>query len=270
MATTTANPTNRRPVNPLIAWLLSSIGKKTVVAVTGLALVGFVIGHMGGNLTFFFGPDAINSYAMHLMDLGIFLWIIRLALLAIVTLHIVFTMLVWKENHAARPAKYEVRSRVQASIFSRTMRLTGIILLAFIIFHIAHFTAKVIYPSYNDLYTTLPDGHEVRDVYAMMVIGFSHPLVAAFYVLSMALLAFHLSHGISSLFQTLGLANRRLLPAFQTVGRVLAWTLFVGFAAIPISVGLFGVGKSYVDQKHPAAPLETDAAAKQLSQRQTP
>ncbi len=254
MATTTADPkTRRRPANPLIAWLLSSIGKKSVVAVTGLALVGFVLGHMAGNMTFFFGPDAINAYAMHLKDLGIFLWVIRLGLLAIVVLHIVFVVLLTVENKKARPDGYEVKSRVQASIFSRTMRLTGVVILAFVVFHIAHFTAQIVYPSYRTLKTTLPDGHAVHDVYAMVTIGFSHPLVAIFYVISMGLLAFHLSHGISSLFQTLGLANRRLLPIYQRAGVALAWILFVGFSAIPISVGVFGLGKAYTEANHPNA-----------------
>ncbi len=266
MATTTATPASKRPANPLTAWIFSSIGKKTIVAVTGLALVGFVFGHMAGNLTFFFGPDAINAYAMHLEDLGIFLWMIRFALLAIVTLHIAFTMLIWKENQASRPRNYQVKNRVQASIFSRTMRLTGLIVLAFIIFHIAHFTARIIYPSYNNLYATLPDGHEVRDVYAMMVIGFSHPLVALFYVLSVGLLAFHLSHGIASLCQTLGLANKRMLPLFETVGRALAWVLFLGFAAIPIAVAFFGLGKDYNATQHPATPMKAQVASASLHQ----
>lgn len=266
MATTTATPASTRPANPLVAWIFSSIGKKTVVAVTGLALVGFVFGHMAGNMTFFFGPDAINAYAMHLKDLGIFLWVIRFGLLATVALHIVFTMLLWKENNAARPRKYTVKSRVQASIFSRTMRLTGIIVLAFVIFHIAHFTAQIIYPSYQNLYTTLPDGHKVHDVYAMMVMGFGHPLIAAFYVLAVGLLAFHLSHGIASLCQTLGLANRRMLPLFETAGRVLAWVLFLGFAAIPISVAFFGLGKAYNATNHPAKPEKVQAAPPALHQ----
>ncbi len=254
MAITSAAPTTkRRPANPLIAWLLSSIGKKTVVAVTGLALVGFVLGHMAGNMTFFFGPDAINAYAMHLKDLGIFLWVIRLGLLAIVSLHILFVVLLTVENKKSRPMGYEVKSRVQASIFVRTMRLTGIVVLAFVVFHIAHFTAQIIYPSYSTLEATLPDGHVVHDVYAMVTIGFSHPLIAIFYVVAMGLLAFHLSHGISSLFQTLGLANRRLLPVFQRAGLALAWILFLGFSAIPTSVGIFGLGKAYTEKNHPAA-----------------
>ena len=113
----------------------------TIVAVTGIVLVLFVIGHMIGNLTVFFGRDVINAYAMHLRDLGPLLWLIRLFMLASVILHIWFTMLVWKENIAAHPQKYAVFAPMTTTIFARTMRLTGLILLAFIVFHLAHFSS---------------------------------------------------------------------------------------------------------------------------------
>ncbi len=223
------------------AWLFSSIGKKTVVAVTGIALVLFVIGHLLGNLTFFFGPNAINSYAMHLRDLGPLLWVARIGLLGAVGLHIFFTMLIWKENQAARPQKYAVYVPIKTTVFARTMRLTGLIVLAFIAFHLAHFTLWIIDPQYST-YHAVVDGHEVHDVYRMVVTGFSNPFVSIFYIFSLALVAFHLSHGIGSLFQTLGLTSQRMRPVYETSGKVLAWALFVGYAAIPVSV-LLGLGK---------------------------
>jgi len=239
---------HRPPLLALLSsWIFSSIGKKTIVALTGIVLTGFVVGHMCGNLTFFFGQDMINGYAMHLEDLGIFLWFIRIFLLATLTCHIYFTMLLWKENAAARPTKYKFRTTIQSTVFSRTMRLTGLILFAFIAFHIAHFTARIIDPQYNSYLAALPDGHEVRNVFKMMVAGFSNPIVSGFYVLSMGLLAFHLSHGIASLFQTLGLANQALLPRFKILGRIIALLLFIGFSAIPISVVVFGYGKSVLN-----------------------
>jgi len=227
---------------PLLRWLFSSLGKKLVVAITGIVLVSFVIGHLLGNLTIFFGPDLINSYAMHLQDLGPLLWVIRLALLTTVVLHIGFTMLVWKENQAARPQKYAVNAPIKTTVFARTMRLTGLIVLAFIAFHLAHFTLRVIDPSYAGLHTDL-DGREVHDVYRMVVLGFSNPFVSGFYILSLALVAFHLSHGIGSLFQTLGLSSQTLRPVYETAGRVVAWALFVGYASIPVSILFFGLGK---------------------------
>lgn len=232
----------KRATNPLAVWLFSSIGKKSVVAVTGILLVLFVIGHLLGNLTFFIGPDAINLYAKKLHDLGPLLWVVRLGLLAVITLHIFFTMLLWKENHAARPSKYEYKTHVQSTVFSRTMRLSGIVILAFVLFHLAHFTARIIYPEYSQMKTML-DGHEVLDVYRMVVAGFSVWWVSIFYVISLGLVAFHLSHGVGSLFQTLGITNKRVRPIFDIGGRLLAWALFVGFSAIPVSILIFGLGK---------------------------
>lgn len=230
---------------PMIGWLFSSIGKKTVVALTGVALVLFVIGHLIGNFTIFLGPDYINAYALKLHSLGPLLWVIRAGLLAIVVLHIYFTMLLWVENRKARPQKYAVFAPMHTTVFARTMRFTGLIVLAFIVFHLAHFTAHLIDPSYSKLRTEL-DGHEVMDVYRMVVIGFSNPLVSAFYILSLFLLCFHLSHGVSSLFQTLGVTNKRLRPLCELGARLLAWALFVGYSAIPISILVFGLGKNVI------------------------
>ena len=227
------------------AWLFSSIGKKYVVALTGAAMVLFVIGHLLGNTTIFFGPDIINAYAMHLRDLGPFLWVIRLALLSIVGLHIVFTMLLWKENQAARPQKYAVSAPMKTTVFARTMRLSGLIVLAFIAFHLAHFTLHWVQPQ-NAVFETELNGHEVHDVYKMVVLGFRNPLVSGFYIFALGLVAFHLSHGIGSLFQTLGISNSTLRPALEAGAMILAWAIFAGYSAIPISILVFGLGKEIV------------------------
>lgn len=237
-AAITSSPARR---NPIAAWLLSSIGKKTIVAVTGTLLVLFVIGHLGGNLTFFLGPDWMNAYAKHLRELGPLLWVARIGLLAAVGLHIYFTMLLWKENQAARPSKYVVKNTIQASVGVRTMRLTGLVVFAFVVFHILHFTTRNIDPAFQTYEYNL-HGEEVHNVFRMVVVGFSNPLVSTFYIISLALLAFHLSHGIASLFQTLGLTNKKLQPVFQIAGRVIAWGLFLGFSSIPVSV-LLGFGR---------------------------
>jgi succinate dehydrogenase / fumarate reductase, cytochrome b subunit len=237
-ASTTASPGIS---NVLIRWIFSSIGKKTIVAVTGIVLVLFVIGHMIGNLTVFFGPEAINSYAMHLRDLGPLLWLVRLGLLVSVILHIWFTMLVWKENAAAHPQKYAVSASMNTTIFARTMRLTGLILLAFIVFHIAHFTLLLVDPGYANYHADL-HGREVHDVYRMVIVGFRNPFISLFYIVAMALLAFHLSHGVASLFQTLGVTDQKMRFYYETAGQILAWVLFVGYIAIPVSVLVFGLG----------------------------
>ena len=244
-ASSASTPTSPGLANASVAWLFSSIGKKTVVAVTGIVLVLFVIGHMLGNLTVFFGPDAINAYAMHLRDLGPLLWLVRLVLLTAVVAHIWFTMLVWKENLAAHPQKYAVFAPMKTTIFARTMRLTGLFVLAFIAFHLAHFTLFLVNSAYAGFHTDL-DGKQVHDVYRMVIVGFRNPFVSLFYIVALALVAFHLSHGIGSLFQTLGLTDKRLRPIYETGGPILAWVLFLGYAAIPVSVLFFGLGNGIV------------------------
>lgn len=202
----------------------------------------FVIGHLLGNMTIYLGPDAINAYGAKLQALGPLLWVIRLGLLAVVGLHIFFTMLLWKENRAARPGKYIAKNPVGTTVFARTMRLSGIVVLAFIVFHLAHFTVRVVDPAYQHMETTL-DGHEVHDIHRMVVAGFSIGPVVAVYLIGLFLLTFHLSHGIGSLFQTLGVTNRKVRAAYEAGGRALAWVLFVGYASIPVSIYFFGIGK---------------------------
>jgi succinate dehydrogenase / fumarate reductase cytochrome b subunit len=244
-ASSASAPSSSGLANASIAWLFSSIGKKTVVALTGIVLVLFVIGHMIGNMTVFFGPDVINAYAMHLRDLGPLLWLIRLFMLTTVVLHIWFTMLVWKENMEAHPQKYAVFAPMKTTIFARTMRLTGLILLAFIVFHLAHFTLLLVNPGYANYHADL-HGREVHDVYRMVIVGFRNPLVSLFYIVAMALLAFHLSHGIGSLFQTLGITDQKMRSYYETGAQILAWVLFIGYVSIPASVLFFGLGNGVV------------------------
>ncbi|HEY5793180.1 MAG TPA: succinate dehydrogenase cytochrome b subunit [Chthoniobacterales bacterium] len=220
------------PANPITAWIFSSIGKKTIVAVTGIFLVLFVIGHMLGNLQIFLGQHAINAYAAKLQALGPILWIIRLGLLTIVGLHIGFTVSLITDNAAASPQKYAAGNRLPATLFVRTMRYTGFLLLAFIVFHLAHFTLGMVQPAAFDLH----DPEHLHDVYSMMILGFQNGPISVFYILSMGFLAFHLSHGIGSLFQTLGINNRKLRPVFAQGGQVIAWILFAGFSVIPFAV----------------------------------
>ena len=236
-----APSTTRSGPHPILLWLLSSIGKKTVVALTGICLVLFVTGHLLGNFTLYLGPGWINAYAQHLQSLGPILWVIRLSLLGIVGCHILFTMLLWQENQAARPKKYIASDPIQTTVFARTMRLSGLCVLAFIVFHLAHFTAQVVNPSFKDMRTML-DGHEVHDVYRMMVTGFSNVPISILYIAGLTLLTMHLSHGIGSLFQTLGITNRRMRPVLTGVTHAYAWLLYLGFISIPISL-LTGIVK---------------------------
>src|ERR1700730_13743918 len=194
-------------MNALSAFCHSSIGRKMIVAATGAILILFVIGHLLGNLQIFLGPEWINSYSQHLRDLGPLLWIIRFVLLCTVVLHIYFTILLAIENRRARPDAYIDKENVKASWASRHMVMSGLVVLAFIIYHLAHFTFRKTDRRF-DLLQLDPHGH--HDVYSMMVYGFQNYFVSAFYVLGLFLLTLHLSHGSSSFFQSLGLNDKKL------------------------------------------------------------
>lgn len=210
-----------------------------IVAVTGIILILFVIGHLLGNLQIFIGPDWINGYSQHLRDLGPLLWLIRAFLLSTVVLHIYFTILLAIENRHARPEVYKDRQYVKATFASRHMVMSGLIVLVFIIYHIAHFTVRVTDRRFG-LLKVDPLGH--YDVYSMMVYGFQNYFVAGFYVLGLFLLALHLSHGSSSFFQSLGLNDKKLTPRLAFGGRIFAWLLFAGYTSIPLAI-LLGLVK---------------------------
>ena len=224
-------------MNQISAFYLSSIGKKIIVALTGLILIGFIIGHLLGNLQIFLGQEYINSYAEKLRSLGVFLWVIRGFLLVTVLLHIYFTIGLALDNRRARPVAYKKKNYIKATFASRSMALSGLILLAFIIFHIAHFTVRVTDPRFQ-LLKADPLNH--YDVYSMMVYGFQNKIVSGFYILAMFLLALHLSHGASSFFQSLGLNDRKLTPRLASLGRIFAWLIFIGYVSIPVAV-LLGI-----------------------------
>jgi len=222
---------DRKP-SALLAFYRSSIGKKWVVAITGLMLVGFVIGHLIGNLQIFLPPDYINTYAYKLQALGPFLWIIRLGLLAAFALHVINTIALVKENRAARPERYAVKRTKRATTASLTMIISGLILLAFILFHLAHFTLGAL--PMKDINAIDPLGH--HDVHRMMVSSFQNVWVSMFYLISMALLCTHITHGFQSVFQTLGLRTRKLGPLLSVTSIGLGWFLFLGNAAIVLAI----------------------------------
>ncbi len=210
-----------------------------IVAITGIILILFVIGHLLGNLQIFLGPDWINGYSQHLRDLGPILWIIRIFLLTTVIVHIYVTIRLAIDNRRARPEAYIDKQHVKATFASRHMVMSGLIVLAFIIYHIANFTVRVTDRRFA-LLKADPLNH--YDVYSMMVYGFQSIYVSSFYVLGLLLLALHLSHGSSSFFQSLGLNNKTLTPRLAFGGRVFAWLLFLGYTSIPIAV-LLGLVK---------------------------
>lgn len=210
-----------------------------IVALTGVVLIAFVVGHLLGNLQIFLGPEWVNGYAEKLRELGPVLWVIRIFLLVNVLLHIFYTISLAIENRRARPVQYKRKDHVKATFASRYMALSGLVVLAFIIYHIAHFTVRVTDPRFLLLKA---DPLNRYDVYSMMVYGFQNIFVSAFYVVGMFLLALHLSHGISSFFQSLGLNDEKLNPRLALTGRIFAWLIFVGYTSIPVAV-LLGLVK---------------------------
>lgn len=221
----------------LLRFWNSSIGKKLIVALTGLILVGFLLGHMAGNLLVFQGRGAINEYAafLHHMLHGWGIWFARIGLLLAFFLHIFATVSLVQQNRAARQSRYVVDSTVQASGSSRIMIWSGLTILAFVVFHIFHFTIRVD-PELAAMKD--PSDPSRHDVYGMVIAGFSNPLVVIFYIVAISLLCSHLSHGIASVFQTLGLRTCKTRGAIQAIGLGIAVLLWLGFLSIPIFIAL--------------------------------
>lgn len=216
---------------------ISSIGKKWIVAFTGLVLVAYVLGHLAGNLQIFL-PDKgrINAYGAFLHSLGPALWAIRAFLLACLVIHIVVTIQLAIENRRARPDRYEGAHYRRSTLAGRSMVMSGLIVFCFVVFHILHFTTNTIRPEFATYQEPLPNGMERHDVYKMVVLAFQSWPASCFYILGMILLCMHLSHGFGSLVQTLGLNTTRLEPWLVNGGRVLAVVICIGYIAIPIAV----------------------------------
>jgi succinate dehydrogenase / fumarate reductase cytochrome b subunit len=207
------------------------------MAATGAGMFLFVIGHMVGNLQFFLGADAINRYGHFLQSNLEIIWPARIGLLVMVALHVWSAISLSRENKAARPVPYADWQPNTASYASRTMLMSGLIIAAFIVYHLLHYTVMVKEINMSGLdFHSLVDSEGRHDIYTMMKIGFSKPLVSLFYVIAVGLLCLHLSHGLSAMFQSLGLKNHVYAPLIDKGSKVIALALFLGYAAIPISV----------------------------------
>lgn len=246
----------------------SSIGRKILMALTGLILIGFVVGHLAGNLQVFQHPDHINGYGAFLHGLGPTLWFVRIIILVAAVIHIWAATVLTLENKRARGSEpYGVKHTIRATLASRTMRLTGYVVLAFIIYHLAHFTigaAQV--DTFKDnlgRYTMESEyriagfpvvnaGTEVLDVHSMVILGFQNAIVSAFYILAVGLLSFHLLHGFDSMFQTLGLRSARWSAGLRTFSLIFCLLYFVGNLAIP--------GAVLLGKLQPRAPTAVAAA----------
>jgi succinate dehydrogenase / fumarate reductase, cytochrome b subunit len=203
----------------------STIGKKVIMAVTGLVMAGFLVLHMAGNLQAFDGPARINGYSAFLHGTGELLWLARVALLAAVMLHIDAAIRLTLIARAARPQDYAERRPQVSTIASRSLRWGGVILAAFIVFHILHMTTGTVHPSFTP-----------GDVYHNLVAGFRIWPVAVFYLVAMAALGLHLYHGVWSSARTLGFVRPNPHPLHRPVALVVAVVVAAGFALIPIAV----------------------------------
>lgn len=210
----------------------STVNAKFVMAVTGLGLLAFVTIHMLGNLQIYLGQDALNAYAKKLKGMPALLWAARLGLLATFVGHVTVAIWLKRRNRAARSTSYVVRDSFDTTLASRTMLTSGLVVLAFTLFHLAHFTLGYIQGDAHHL----TDSQGRHDVYSMVVLGFQNRLISALYLVAMIVLWFHLKHAIVSVAQTLGIStakNRRLIAA---VGLALSTIIVLGNISIPVSV----------------------------------
>jgi len=203
----------------------SSIGKKAVMAVSGLILFAFLILHMLGNLQVFLGREVMNHYAETLHANPPLLWTARIILLLSIAAHIVASVQLARLKNEARPIPYVKRGNVESSYASRTMMWSGPIIAVFVVYHLLHFTTGTVHPNFVEL-----------RAYENVINGFRNVPAAIAYAIAMVLVGFHLSHGIWSMFQSMGFFHPRYTPAIKTFARVFSWALIAGFLAVPISV----------------------------------
>ncbi|MFO7784557.1 MAG: succinate dehydrogenase cytochrome b subunit [Thermodesulfobacteriota bacterium] len=212
----------------IISTLTSSIGKKLMMALTGLSFLLFLAVHLGGNLTLFGGAGLFNSYADHLHSLGPLVSAAELGLLFLALLHIITGVTLFVENLRARPQRYRVnRNAGGRTVGSATMPYTGALILAFVVLHLIqfHFADR----SDTTLYRIVSD-------------AFSSPFIVILYIFAMITVAFHVSHGFWSLFQTLGANHPKYMPFVEKLGTAAALVFGIGFGTIPLFIALFGQG----------------------------
>jgi succinate dehydrogenase / fumarate reductase cytochrome b subunit len=208
------------------------IGKKAVMAVTGVILFGFVLVHMLGNLQIFLPADAsgiyaIDKYGEALRAVPELLWLARLVLLTAVGLHIISSIQLARMKLNARSVSYVKKDNIASSYASRTMYWSGPIVLVFIIYHLLHFTTGTVHPQFQSLH-----------VHDNVVRGFQQIPVSLFYILAMVLLGMHLNHGIWSMFQSLGIAHPKYTPKFKLAAQLFSTLIVVGNCSIPVAVML--------------------------------
>jgi len=219
-------------MNRIAGLISTSIGQKLILAGSGLALVGFLLVHMLGNLTIFQGREAMNAYAYWLQGHPL-LWLARVGLISVFLIHTTLALKLAWENHRSRPVAYHhARAHQESTMLSRYIALTGLLVLSFLVYHVLHFTIGAVLPEY----ARTIDSAGRHDVYSMVVRSFQVPAVATAYLVAMTILGLHLAHGLKSLAQTLGLHHESYIGPIRIGALVLCAVIVLGNASIPLSV----------------------------------
>ena len=213
-------------------------------------MILFLAGHLTGNLLIFAGREAFNDYAQFLHEAGhgMLIWVARVGLLVTVVLHVIATIQLTRQNRAARKEAYQYKTTIQAKKSSLLMIWSGLTILSFIIFHILHFTVKIAggFSEMMDQAYHATTGETRHDAYGMVIAGFQacglNALVVAFYIISMSLLCSHLSHGVGSVFQTLGWRSQKSQDLIRNISLGYSFVIWAGFISVPLSI-FFGFVK---------------------------
>jgi succinate dehydrogenase / fumarate reductase cytochrome b subunit len=212
-------------------FLQSTILSKIVMALTGCILVLFLLGHMAGNLQMYSGPEKMNAYAHFLQGLGSTLWVIRAVMLTCAVLHIITSIYLKLQNLQARPDAYVMKKWVKASINSRTMLWTGSLIGIFLAYHLMHFTFRT-----TNEAVYLLDAAGKPNAWLMVFLSYQNPLISITYIVAMVLLWSHLSHAITSMFQTLGVNHPKYNGFINAIGPFLSTIIVAGFISVPVGV----------------------------------
>ena len=228
-----ANDIGAMPARPgrLALFWDSSIGKKALMALTGLILSAYLVAHLLGNMQIYMGSEVIDRYAHFLHSNAGVLWTARVVLLAAVLVHAISGIQLYMRKASARPIEYHTRANLQGSTASRTMLVSGVVILLFIVYHVLHLTTGTVHPAYEELAP-----------YHNVTTGFQQPLAAGLYIVAMIGVGFHLWHGLYSMFSSLGLSHPRYTPAIRKAAALIATIIALGNISVPVAVltGLLG------------------------------